>query len=67
MEQPTTIAVAWFERPAMRLRWCRALRKTTTGYQDHVRTACGYTITLPCGLAPAQHQEVDCEECLARE
>ncbi len=59
-----TIAVAWLERPLMKKWWCRAARKTTTKYQDHVKTHCGYTITLPCGLST--NTLVDCEECLAK-
>jgi hypothetical protein len=59
------IAVAWLERPTMRKRWCRAKHKRTTIYADSVRTLCGNTIALPCGLS--QEADVDCEDCLAAE
>lgn len=65
-----TVAVAWFERDRRGLvvgerQWCRALRKTTTAYQDNVRTLCGFTITAPVGLS--MDEVLTCEECLAKE
>lgn len=62
---PETIAVAWLERPSMTKRWCRALRKTSTTYQDNVKTRCGFTIALPCGMS--HDAAIDCEICKEKE
>ncbi len=33
-------------------------------YQDHVKTLCGHTVTLPVGMSSDLYA-VDCEDCLA--
>lgn len=61
-----TIAVAWLDCNTKEQVWCRARHKRYPSYQDNVKTRCGFTITMPVGLEPAEHA-ITCPMCLARE
>lgn len=43
-------------------RWCRLAHqpKIEPRYSDTKRTACGYVVTLPCGI---EFRTPDCKEC----